>query len=723
MGLGNTLVATKNTQPVNKPKAAATKTNVAPAANSTPARALAPPPYVQTLPFDAVNQWTSDVASRLRFSRSGSFYRLQQQLSAADIEQVLRAAGQDLKRLLPKIADALGIHRQLASEGFLEAGRLQTADSASGLNVTVFVSLYVQPAITRSTLAAGSPLQDVSYPHAVLLEGFIRDQHGVIKDGYLFASKDGMPLDLSTLAAVTELDEAHFLNPFVPTASGATDGTRIEELSMRPISGATTGLRRKTVEAHDVSETISSLGLHQTVPGTMRTRQPVSRGLGSAVYVVPQKQTVRVGSARVPEAKLIQWFANCVAALHAEANATTLSNQLLAQMAKRTDMSKLVPVSFQLDYAVLREEGYGEEFSWEAGSGADAIKTEEELLSAFDVPIDVLPVALPAVPPTPAGIRVFDGQIPTTPARPLRLEVSSDSCQVHSSNGARLGRVVDKAGTSVPFLDFVNRSRAMRVSFTGATALYSADGAYASGDIKVAVEQLIKFLTSTKDLIGVTSEKGDEAEGFAAYPTASSFRRIEDSDDIAKLASALICGDDRKEIFDYLEISVAERRTRWLHAKMTSGKTANSPGSLSASALQEAVGQAQKNLAFIRMSTSDARFTAETTRWAGTCTLPKQSVIPRVRRTEKDAGGNGLDPVTSLGELMADPRTLHEVAILIPGYEIERLQRELNRIPKGTAPKYVEQLFWLLSAFIHCCLEVGARPLVIMRAEPKVKKS
>lgn len=723
MGFGNTLVATKKTPPVKKPKVAATKANAAPATKSTPALAPAPPAYVQTLPVNAVKQWTDNVAPRLRFSRSGTFYRLRQQLSAGDVEQVLRAAGTNIERLLPKIADALGIHRELAEKGFLEAGRSQTADSASGLKINVFVSLYVQPAITRSTLAAGSLLQDVSYPHAVLLEGFVQDQNGFIKDGYLFASKDGIPLDLSTLAAVTELDDAHFLNPFVPTVSAATDGTRIEELSMRPISGATTGLRRKTVEAHDVSATISSLGLHQTVPGTMRTRQPVTRGLGSAVYVVPQKQTVRVGSARVPEAKLIQWFANCVAALHSEANATTLSNQLLAQMAKRTDMSKLTPVSFQLDYAVLREEGYGEEFSWQADSGADAVKTEEQLLSAFDVPIDLLPVALPAKPPAPAGIRVFEGQIPTTPTRPLRLEVSSDSCQVHSSNGACLGVVVDKAGSSVPFLDFVNRSRAMRVSFTGATALYSADGAYASGDINVAVEQLIKFLTSTKDLVGVTSEKGDEAEGFAAYPKESSFRRIEDSDDIAKLTSALICGDDRKEIFDYLEISVAERRIRWFHAKMTSGKAPDSPGSLSASALQEAVGQAQKNLAFIRMSTSDERFTSETARWAGQCTLPKQSVIPRVRRKEKDSGGIELDPVTSLGVLMADPRTLHEVAILIPGYEIDRLIHELKRIPKGTAPKYVEQLFWLLSAFIHSCLEVGARPLVIMRDEPKVRKS
>lgn len=714
-------MATKKAPAVKTPKAAAAKTNAAPPTKSNPAPAL--PAYVQTLPLDAVHQWTSSIAPRLRFSRSGTFCRLQQQLSAVDIEKVLRAAGQDLERLHPKIADALGIHRQLASNGFLEAGRLQTAASASGPTVIVFISLYVQPAITRSTVAAGSVLQDVSYPHAVLLEGFIQDTNGVINDGYLFAIKDGMPLDLSPLAAVTALDEAQFLNPFVPTVSAAADATRIEELSMRPITGATTGLRRKTVEAHDVSATISSLGLHQTVPGTMRTRQPVNRGLGSAVYVVPQKQTVRVGSARVPEAKLTQWFANCVAALHAEANATTLSNQLLAQMAKRTDMSKLTPVSFQLDYAVLREEGYGEEFSWQADSDADAVKTEEQLLSAFDVPIDLLPVALPAKPPAPAGIRVFEGQIQTMPAKPLRLEVSSDSCQVHSSNEARLGVVVDKAGTSLPFLDFVNRSRAMRVSFTGATALYSTDGAYASGDIDVAVEQLIKFLTSTKDLVGVTSEKGDEAEGFAAYPKESSFRRIEDSDDIAKLTSALICGDDRKEIFDYLEISVAERRTRWLHAKMTSGKAANSPGSLSASALQEAVGQAQKNLAFIRMSASDARLTAETARWAGQCTLPKQSVIPRVRRKEKDAGGIELDPVTSLGELMADPRTLHEVAILIPGYEIDRLTRELKRIPKGTAPKYVEQLFWLLSAFIHSCLEVGARPLVIMRAELKVKKS
>ncbi|WP_157521855.1 hypothetical protein [Mitsuaria sp. 7] len=563
---------------------------------------------MQTLPAEAIQQWTNSVVPRLKFSRSGTFHRLQQRLGAAEVEQVLRAAGRDLERMQPQLADALGIHKRLAADGFLEVGRLATALASSGQTVTVFISIYVQPAVTRSTVAAGSLLQDVSYPHAVVLEGFIPDQTGTLKDGYLFASKDGMSLELTPLADVSALEDAHFLNPFVPTASTA-DTTRIEELSMRLISGATTGMRRKTVEAHDVSAAISSLGLHQTVPGTMRTRQPLTRGLGSAVYVMPQKHTVRVGSSRVPEAKLIQWFANCVAALQVEAKATKLSNQLLAQMAKRTDMAKLTPVSFQLDYAVLREEGYGEEFTWKAGTDADAVQTEEQLLDAFDVPIDLLPSTVSPTALGPTGTRTFEGKIPTSPALTLRLEVSSDSCQVRSPTGARLGEFVDKTGASEPFLDFVNRLHAMRVSFTGATALYSADGAYASGDVQVAVDQLISFLTSTKDLDGVTSEKGDEPAGFAAYPQESSFRRIEDSGDIAKAASALICGDDRKEIFDYLEISVAERRTRWLHAKMTSGKAPDSPGSLSASALQEAVGQAQKNLAFIRMSSSDKRFT------------------------------------------------------------------------------------------------------------------
>jgi len=69
-------MATKKAPAVKTPKAAAAKTNAAPPTKSNPAPAL--PAYVQTLPLDAVHQWTSSIAPRLRFSRSGTFCRLQQ---------------------------------------------------------------------------------------------------------------------------------------------------------------------------------------------------------------------------------------------------------------------------------------------------------------------------------------------------------------------------------------------------------------------------------------------------------------------------------------------------------------------------------------------------------------------------------------------------------------------------------------------------------------------
>ncbi len=667
-------------------------------------------------PAAALRQWQA-IAPRLKLSRSGTFFRLQKQLKDEDVESALRLSASSVVVMPPQVADALGIHHTLAASGFLETRRKSEHQTSTGEKITVFLSKYVQPALTESTLASGSIFKEASYPHAVILEGFIPDSAGKLKQGYLFASRDGLKLEPMALAGVTTLADAHFLNPFVPTTTSGPNSTRIEELSMRQISGATAGLRRKTVEAHDVSTAISSLGLHQNVPGTMRVRQPLSRGLGSAVYVSPQKMSVRVGSSRVTEAKLIQWFMNCVVALEAEANATSVSNQLLAQMAKRTAMKMLVPATFQLDFTVMKDAGFVDAAKWEAGKSPGAIQSDDELLAAFDMPIDLKPASASTKSAISATGDLFEGDIPSTPSQKLVLEVCTNVCRLHSINGDCLGQINEQNGTSL-FIEFVNQHNAMRVTFNGAKALYSADGAYVSGDLDVAVDQLISFLISTKSLNGVTSEKGSPKAGFKEFPTNSSFRAIEDSPELSNPLSTLICGDANDEIFDYLEISSANRRTRWFHAKMTSGKNPNSSGSLSASALQEAVGQAQKNLAFIRMSQADSRFVEEANRWRGDCTLPVKSATPRIRRVEKDHNGTSIDPAKALGALMADPRTTHEVAILIPGYEIERLEKHLRLIPSGTAPQYVEQLFWLLSAFVHSCLEVGARPLIIMRAKP-----
>ncbi len=63
-----------------------------------------------------------------------------------------------------------------------------------------------------------------------------------------------------------------------------------------------------------------------------------------------------------------------------------------------------------------------------------------------------------------------------------------------------------------------------------------------------------------------------------------------------------------------------------------------------------------------------------------------------------------------------DPHAVYEVAIVVPNYSKTQVESELAKIAAGDAQPSVLQMFWLLSGFMHACLEVGAKPLVFMHA-------
>jgi hypothetical protein len=178
---------------------------------------------------------------------------------------------------------------------------------------------------------------------------------------------------------------------------------------------------------------------------------------------------------------------------------------------------------------------------------------------------------------------------------------------------------------------------------------------------------------------------------------------------------------------------------RWLHAKVqplltpacaAARHTAKATGakapvavygpvsqgaSLSASDLQEVIGQAMKNLAFLRIPSSDNSFQKRCASWiADFCTLPSKANIRRNRRAAF-ASLKVADISSRFDSLSSDPLAEFEVGLVVPNYSYNVLCTELAKIPVGTASQPIVQAFWLLSGFMHACLEVGAKPLVFMQ--------
>lgn len=651
-----------------------------------------------------------NLKEQLRFSRTGRFYKLTSALNKKRLQTLIGGIS---------IAHADSSAVALSGLGAPHAQILRSKDmgpwNVDGATIQAFGTLYVQPVLVPSSLATpGAPLKELRFAHVLILEGAVKSGRSV-GQRYAFVNREVLPDPLIDLAQAKPLGRAELLNPFLCSSLLNAETGRIEELSMRMMNVSRVGMRRKVVEAYDVESSVSSFGLHRTIPGTMRIRLPRTAGVGTAVTVSPGRHAVRAGSSKVKLSTVTQWFAQCVVRLNAENGKSALGNKFLSQMAEPLPtLDGLEPGSLLLDYAAIEEAGLRDSMTWERAKKTPIGWTDDShVIAAFDEP-----VVLTESPRSPrSGVRTYEGLIDDGNGSKIKIEIEIEGshCRLVPSRHEQLGSIKESTGESIPFEQLVNRANALRIAFDGGKVLYASEGAHRSGNLRLAVQHLLSRMVEVSSLGGVTSEKGTVSPKDKKFQPDSCFHFIEIEPTITHPESTLVCGDATDEIFDYLEINEPEKLLRWLHAKVEQKKdkddkpvsAAMRSGSLSASNLQEVVGQAIKNLAFLRRDSSDPTFAAETARWGEHCTLPEKAKIPRLRR--------GKDPHTKLRTISAAPTARHEVAIVIPAYSKKTLADEFSRIESGSAEQHSIQLFWLLSGFTHSCLEVGVTPLIFVR--------
>jgi hypothetical protein len=651
-----------------------------------------------------------ELKPHLRFSRTGQFYKLSRSLTHAEHNGIVEAVV--VKNIDPAVVALSGLGASERREV-----RSSTLGSGNVSNVEVFGTLVVQPLLQEASIAsAAGGLKELRFAHMLLLEGAVQigSNHG---QRYAFISRDGLdsPFEGDNLKVITKLTRAEMLNPFLSSSITNADAGRIEEISMRMMNVSRIGLRRKVVEAYDVESSVSSLGLHRSIPGTMRVRLPRSAGVGTAVTISTGRHSVRAGSTRVKLSTVVDWFAQCVLRMDAE-NGKALQNGFLKEMAEPlTSLDGLDPGSLLLDYSVLDEVGLGADgLEWKTTIATPKSWTSvSTMLEAFDDPVPLIPSVRK---PPRSGCRVFEGSLQVAGGSSVIVEVEVENalCRLAVKRIGALGKYVEN-GKDIHFEQLINRESALRIAFAGGQVLYASEGAHRSGNLQLAVRRLLSSVTGVKSLQKVVSEKGDVTPADIKFQPDSCFDVIE-SDTVLCSGDTLVCGDANDEVFDYLDIDLAKKRLRWLHAKVLKSKNKTTgaaiavgsrAGSLSASALQEVVGQAIKNLAFLRRETSDPTFAAEVATWSGICTLPKPARIARLRK--------GSQPDLKVMTILHSELAQHEVAIVVPSYSKKLLERELPLILSGGASQYTIQLFWLLSSFTHACLEVGATPLIFMR--------
>lgn len=656
----------------------------------------------------------------------------------------------EIAAVLDSIVNDLGILPP-ASVQYRDISDSSSPTNHNGYHVITREAVLIQPFLRAPLILPNTAHREERYAYLFLLQIEVHDGDPNTTERYLFSQREHAsdPLDHGLNKRCSEIAPPAFLEQFITQrGSSATEQTRIERLSMRMMASSRGEVRRKTIEAHDVASATSSLGLHRAIAGSMTLAVPVATK-NRLVAVSPHRQRIRTGSTRVPLDSVVEWACECVVGFYKARKTSTVSSAFIAQMAQPLDqMTDKVPSSILIErHALLKElERHKHETGqiWLANSSTPSGWTVDDVLDTFSEPLVLANSPLDKngnkqpLSPVPKEV-YYQGNkksfgFPKND-RAVRLRITSRTCSVILPTGAGwIGKhATDRNKISLD--DFISRKKTFRAVFDHGRALYCSEGAYRSSNLQLATSQLLKIFQAVPDLAKVHTEKGVKSSDPISFDQQSCFHYIEHDELITCKMSTLICDDATSEWCDFIEIAADGLRFRWLHAKVqqvelqsdrSTRKAAKKKGatlpkvtqevgsspSISASDLEEVVGQAIKNLARLRILSSDLEFAKRKAIWEKEdCTLIATGPVARLRRL-------GKHTVPDIGTLFdtaaAHPHTEHEVGIVVPNYSLQLLTDEFAKIEKGTAAQHVVQAFWLLSGFMHACLEVGARPMVFV---------
>lgn len=532
----------------------------------------------------------------------------------------------------------------------------------------------------------------------------------------------------SSLPTCHELELEMFLEPF-------TKGTsRFESISMRPMSMSHSDVRRKVIEAYDVQTAMSSLGLNRVVAGSLRVVQPAGAAASRRFSLSPRLRKLQQTGEKLSLSALTEWAAGIAVELDGAKN---LSSAFLRSFAAPVPSLKgKAAQSVLIDVPILQK--LVEDSGYRIVDTSRRAKTQPRPIDDFKSLIESMDDVVSLSEQSPSSGK-FVGTFPGSSGASVAIKVMNRTCTLTLGNcqwGVQeTPSVSNPSPPTIPLDRFLNEKKAFRVLLEHGTIMFCAEGAFTDADIRHSATLLLNIIRPfTNDLGVVVTEKGTPTANAPAFDPTSSFGVIESV--ISNSHAWLLCDDSKKEWCDFLSMSEANPTTppevRWYHAKVNRVKDSKSKqdlpmnvtrSSASASGLQEVVGQAVKNLGRIRMNSTHGDVKKHRKGWECLYTWPDeptiQSAMPCLRRTP---GGPGSTSPSAIDAFLktydaatANPHATFEVALVVPNYKKSALESSFGKLGTAKGTQTTAQMFWLLSGFMHSCIEIGVRPVIYCR--------
>jgi hypothetical protein len=492
------------------------------------------------------------------------------------------------------------------------------------------------------------------------------------------------------ISGTKELDEKIVpLNYSTISSLFIDDTTAFEKFSMNNMNISDNVVRSKSVEATDLKESISTLGLQSYILSNLRISNEdnkISLSLGSSrINKFGKKGDIDF---------FISWADIIVDKI---VNFKTTDN-FLTSFATPLDFEKenknLKPIAVLLLLTKL----YGE---YEANRIESTKFVTEDAEKEFDL-IPILDSFSRLM-----EVREFKSQqgnslfkIKNPFVNDLSISINAKSITLRSQ---KLKKIIIKFAdeSELSIIDFFNKTSSFIINFDRVELVYSHRKLFKDSRLLGNTNAFLSVFKTNDLLENIKSEKGNVKKTSSKFSDDSIFGFVEE--EFLADSEYFICDDLGKEWADH--ISLSENNISFFHSKY---KDSN----FSASDFQDIVGQAQKNLG--NLSPSDNQWQMKRDFWGKDYKLNK--ITTKIKRIRK--GTSAADAIEYFKNLKTQPNLTKKVYLVINFISKSELADRLDKLKnneKFNERNEVIQILWFVSSLISSCNEVSAETYIICK--------
>ncbi len=352
------------------------------------------------------------------------------------------------------------------------------------------------------------------------------------------------------------------------------DETQFEKFNLKNLNVSDKSLREKSLEAIDLKENFSALGANNYMLNSLRLKN------------VDEKVSLILNSSRINKfgrknsiEEFCGWAENLVNKIKHHIEKETFLSVFAEPQDYESLRDTLVPISILFTFSGLYTDFENEVISSSVirfldedlilERNIDIIKYLEnfERLSKimYDAHYDIFKVDNPIV-------------------NDIELKFNEKSITLKSHKLKHL-KLMKANGTEISIIDYISNSSSFIINFDNIDLVYSNRKLFKDTKLLGNIDHFMKIFVAHDDLVLCDSEKGLFSTGQNEFENLSIFNFVEQNfmDD----AEYFICDDLIKEWADH--IAIYDSKIIFFHSKHNTTQ-------FSASAFQDIVGQAQKNL-------------------------------------------------------------------------------------------------------------------------------